>query len=550
LGQPKDLLWSAAQLDELGRFSLGGLSQREQSFIDRSLRAARRRRWVPVLAAGVLLLAVACTYAGFRLSNKFGIRRLVAAAEGFLAKARASEQEAAQPRAEAARLFRDREREQANQRWDESVSDSLVAQGFYRDAITELQRAFALDPGGFLRRRLSDISNEAAHAAEEAHLYDRRDYQLSVLKAYDEQRYAEWHAPAELELEVDPSSAHVALAAYERRERAPWPLGSMRAILPGKIALSPDSYLLEASAPGYAPVRYPILLTHGEHIQIQIRLPRANRIPTGFVWIPRGRFRFGTTAGAELREFYDTVPIREERIGRDYLIAKHETTFAEWIAFLESLGPEERRQRLPDATSASVLKLTQDAAGEWRLAFEPTVGTSYLVRAGEVFRYRRRRLRASADWLKFPVSGITCEDAQAYAAWLRRSGRVPGARLCDEYEWERAARGADERDYPHGTLLAQDDANTSESQDKKPSALGPDEVGSHPQSTSPFGVEDLAGNVSEFVLQRIATDGNARCIGRGGSYQYDQAISRSTNRITGVSRDSNLGLRVCADPTE
>ena len=76
---------------------------------------------------------------------------------------------------------------------------------------------------------------------------------------------------------------------------------------------------------------------------------------------------------------------------------------------------------------------------------------------------------------------------------------MPGARLCTELEWERAARGADDRLFPHGDELDADDANFDVTYGRVDSAYGPDVVGSHPASRSPFGVDDLAGNVFELV---------------------------------------------------
>src|SRR6185436_5453816 len=114
---------------------------------------------------------------------------------------------------------------------------------------------------------------------------------------------------------------------------------------------------------------------------------------------------------------------------------------------------------------------------------------------GEPFRYGTRSRRAVQDWLRFPVSGLPLADAEAYLRWLDRSARVPGARLCSEQEWERAARGADDRPFPHGDRLLPEDANFDETYDRN--GYGPDEVGAHPASASPFGVEDLVGNVFE-----------------------------------------------------
>jgi len=66
-----------------------------------------------------------------------------------------------------------------------------------------------------------------------------------------------------------------------------------------------------------------------------------------------------------------------------------------------------------------------------------------------------------------------CRVARSHPARFR------GARLCDEYEWERAARcGADAPPRsPAAAPLAADDANIDVTYGRDPLAFGPDEVG-------------------------------------------------------------------------
>src|SRR6185295_13003307 len=123
----------------------------------------------------------------------------------------------------------------------------------------------------------------------------------------------------------------------------------------------------------------------------------------------------------------------------------------------------------------------------------------YEARAHEPISYAGRTRLARQDWLRFPVGGVSLEDVARYLAWLRNSGRVPGARLCSELEWERAARGADDRLFPHGDEIAPDDANIDITYERVDVAFGPDEIGAHPASRSPFEVDDLAGNIVEIV---------------------------------------------------
>jgi formylglycine-generating enzyme required for sulfatase activity len=71
----------------------------------------------------------------------------------------------------------------------------------------------------------------------------------------------------------------------------------------------------------------------------------------------------------------------------------------------------------------------------------------------KVLIYGGRQINEKQDWYKLPAGGMDRDEAIEYASWLAKTGRVPGARICTDSEWERAARGADEREFPHGNDL-------------------------------------------------------------------------------------------------
>ena len=115
----------------------------------------------------------------------------------------------------------------------------------------------------------------------------------------------------------------------------------------------------------------------------------------------------------------------------------------------------------------------QDGPGGWQLKYQTTSGRRYVARAGEKLAYDGRTQRIREDWLRFPVTGISGPDMERYLGWLRSSGRVRNARLCTEVEWEHAARGADDRVFPHGDDLQPDDANFDLTYGRIASAYGP-----------------------------------------------------------------------------
>ncbi len=93
----------------------------------------------------------------------------------------------------------------------------------------------------------------------------------------------------------------------------------------------------------------------------------------------------------------------------------------------------------------------------------------------------------------YPVVCISWHDAMAYVRWLAKLTGQPW-RLPTEAEWEKAARGTDERIYPWGDTFDKARCNIGES-----GICTTTPIGRYPSGESPSHVQDMAGNVWEWT---------------------------------------------------
>ncbi|MCL5036341.1 MAG: formylglycine-generating enzyme family protein [Chloroflexi bacterium] len=115
----------------------------------------------------------------------------------------------------------------------------------------------------------------------------------------------------------------------------------------------------------------------------------------------------------------------------------------------------------------------------------------------------------------YPVVDVSFKDAQAYAVWA-------GKRLPTAHEWD---RGADGRTYPWGDKWDESRARVLED--------GPEETGLNTKGASPYGVLNMADNVSEWTsdmeVRTYNTHAGSSNLSRGikgGSWAFTEDESR------------------------
>jgi len=249
------------------------------------------------------------------------------------------------------------------------------------------------------------------------------------------------------------------------------------------------------------------------------------------VWVPAGTFRMGISMGDELRA----------AVGQ-----------RNWLAMRDVVW----RELHIEANSIQVPSHTVYLDGYWSYKYEVTV-----AQYRQFCLATKRAMPKKPRWGwqdDYPIVNVSWHDAATYAAWA-------GASLPTEAQWEKAARGPDGRIYPWGdTWDVSRCCNSvlflagSQSRIHFP-AQSPSPIGSFPTGASPYGAQDMAGNVYEWCSdwyddnnqhapQRNPTGpttGTVRVM-RGGAWSYiapDFFRCNSQNRYEPKRSSDDFGFR-------
>lgn len=239
-----------------------------------------------------------------------------------------------------------------------------------------------------------------------------------------------------------------------------------------------------------------------------------------FCRVPAGPFRMGSEVAEGER------PVHEVEIPYDYEISRYPVTQGQYQEFVEAGGYQEDRYWKE-----------VDEAG-WRPA-------------------EQDRHDSPFDLPNHPVMGVSWYEALAFCRWLGEKMRMQ-VMVPSEAEWEKAAGGSR---FPWGEEEDAERANLKESQIGTTSA-----VGCFPRGKSPYGCEEMMGNVWEWTRSVYrpypyqAGDGREdsaallkeRRVFRGYGFHFSQKNARCTIRYSMRSDPyvyiSPAGFRVVRRP--
>ncbi|MBA3848266.1 MAG: SUMF1/EgtB/PvdO family nonheme iron enzyme, partial [Planctomycetes bacterium] len=257
-------------------------------------------------------------------------------------------------------------------------------------------------------------------------------------------------------------------------------------LVPGAgAAFAKGRWLVRSDAGAVAAVR----LERGRGATLALQPPA--KVPEGTVWVPSGRV-WDEHGQAVVDADGDEIVVAP------FVVMIHEVTCGEYLEFLNdqaTLAAYEQSYQ-----SGVLLRCPRSGLRDeslWRK--KGTAGSS----AGQFLLASNERDSKPID-PRLPVSGVSCEDALAFARWRATRDGVAW-RLPTRLEWQLAAQGGDGRAYPWGDradltrcyslVVGADEASPQRL------AVIARAVGGFPADCSVQGAFDFAGSLSEFVIE-------------------------------------------------
>lgn len=240
-------------------------------------------------------------------------------------------------------------------------------------------------------------------------------------------------------------------------------------------------------------------------------------------------------------------PVRPVAI-EAFALAAHTVTTSQFAAFVHATGHVTDAEHFgwSFAFAGHLSPTTAQTATEW------PVGTPWWrVVEGADWRHPEGPDSDLSQRADHPVVHVSQRDALAFCTWA-------GARLPNEAEWERAARGGLERQpFPWGAELAPDDVwrcNVWQGSFPDEDTVEDGHRGTAPVDAfapNAYGLHNVIGNVWEWTASPWDTSAQAAVM-RGGSFMCHASYcnryrTSARSPVTPDSSTANLGFR-CARP--
>ena len=344
-----------------------------------------------------------------------------------------------------------------------------------------------------------------------------------LVRAFDDGAFAErLEGHGQLEVTGSPRGLEASLHPWTLVDRV-LTRGEGRALGRTPLRLDPlpmGSYVLALRGPGMSERAVPVRIGRQESVRVRLRLFPDAVVGEGLVHVAGGACRLGGDPLAQL-----AAPSATVEVG-DFFISRRPVSCEAWFDFLLDVA----RTEGASVAQGRVPRSGPNGPPLWPLASDG---------APETIPDRDPEGRPwHAEW---PVVCVSCQDAEAYCAWLtRETGMLH--RLPTEAEWEKAARGVDGRLFPWGDAWAATFCHMGISRDGPP---GPGPVGAFEADVSPYGVLDMAGGVSEWTGSWL-DQGQRQRVVKGGHWASGPTECRSASRFTQPAHrvSPTLGFRV------
>ena len=272
----------------------------------------------------------------------------------------------------------------------------------------------------------------------------------------------------------------------------------------------------------------PLMRVHAGRLVAELGDPRLAVMDVDaieFIQIPQGRFLMGSDPKFDPEAFSEEFPQHHGDVDQ-FAMSRFPISNAQYRHFFED--HEEGFDNPANWPEAIALGHWQDGRVWRQRPIHRADGT-----LGGDPQWEREPYQSGwpIDLPNGPIMGISWYEARAFVRWLerrwRRSGVItPNTRLDlpSEAEWEKAARGEDGRLYPWGNEFDGNRLNWFGHM-----LMAPAPIGSFPGSASPYGVEEMVGNVWEWT--------------RSVFEPYREHDGRGTDFVAAVAPNVSIAIR-------